>query len=81
MFKKILLKLAQRFLMAKPRFAVGDLVQHLDGDEVFAVVDTYYDEQLKAHLFIMDATGKIFGVEPNFYKLSSNVEKIYNANY
>ncbi len=81
MFKKLLLKLAQRYLLAKPRFSPGDLVQHLDNDEVFAVVDTYYDNQLKAHLFIMDSNSKIFGVVPEFYKLSSNLEKIHSANY
>jgi len=75
------LKLTQKFLLSKAKFEVGDVVQHIDGDEVFAVVGTYYDDELKAHLFIVDANGKIFGVVPEFYKLSNDIGKIQNANY
>lgn len=80
MLKK-LLKLTQKYLLPEPKFEIGDLVQHENGDEVFAVVGTYYDENLKPHLFITDSNAKIFGVNPDFYKRNTDLEKIYNANY
>lgn len=81
MLKRLLLKLTQKYLIPTLKFEIGDVVQHLNGDEMFAVVGIYYDYDLNAHLFITDASAKIFGVNPDFYKKSADMEKIQNANY
>lgn len=75
------LKMTQELLLPTPKFKVGDVVQHLNNDEAFAVVGNYYDKDLKYHLFICDESGKIYGVNPNFYKLCGSLEKVIDATY
>jgi len=68
-------------LIPAPLFNIGDVVQHQNNDELFAVVGTYYDEDLRAHLFITDSNAKIFGVNGEFYKLSSDIGNITRAKF
>lgn len=76
-----ILNFIQDYVLESPRFKDGDLVQHLNGDEVFAVVGTYYDFNLKPQLFIMDSEHRIYGANSIDYKLATNMEKIQSANY
>jgi hypothetical protein len=51
-----------------PKFAVGDVVKHINNDVEVTVQGTYWDEKDNAILFVKDDDNKIFGVDPNFYK-------------
>lgn len=52
----------------KTKFSPGDVVKHVNNDVEVTVEGTYYDEKGKPMLFVKDADGKIFGVDPNVYK-------------
>lgn len=52
----------------KVRFAVGEAIRHLNNDTVVTVAGNYYDEKGRPVLFVRDDDGKIYGVDPNFYK-------------
>lgn len=79
--KKLILKLIQKCMLEKAKFRDGDLIQTINGDEVFSVVGTYYDFDLEPQLFIMDVQRRIYGVDPLEYKQCTDVEKINSAGY
>lgn len=81
LFKQILFKLTKKYLLVPSRFEMGDLVQHMDGDEVFTVAGTYYDQNLSSMILIQNKQGHMFGVAAEFYKQCTDMEKINNANY
>jgi hypothetical protein len=62
--KKLLLKLAQKYLLERdPRHRPDDLILYGDSDYEYEFVAIYYSFELKPFAFIRDpADGKIFGV-------------------
>ena len=53
---------------AKKLFSKGDVVKHINNDVEVTVEALYYNENGDPVLFVRDSDGKIFGVDPNFYK-------------
>lgn len=53
---------------AKKLYSKGDVVKHINNDAEVTVEALYYDEKGTPVLFVKDADGKIFGVDPNFYR-------------
>lgn len=57
--------------LEKPKFKFSpfDVVKHINNDAVELTVQaTYFDEKGNHILFVKDDDGKVFGVDPNFYK-------------
>jgi hypothetical protein len=52
----------------KVKFAVGDVVKHVNNDVEVIVEGTYFDVKGNPVLFVKDSDNKIFGVDPNSYK-------------
>jgi hypothetical protein len=50
------------------KFPVGEVVKHINNDVEVSVQGTYFDANLKPFLFVRDDAGKIFAVDPNFYR-------------
>lgn len=55
-------------LTPKIKFTKGDIVKHVNNDAELTVEATFFDAYGDPVLFIKDADGKIFGVEPEYYK-------------
>ena len=53
---------------AKPKFLPGDIVRHIGNDAEVTVEATYFEEAGKPVLFVKDTDGKIYGVDPTFYR-------------
>jgi len=50
------------------KFQIGDIVKHINNDAEVTVEGTYFDINDKPILFVKDAAGKVFGVDPSFYR-------------
>lgn len=55
-------------LKTKIKFNKEDIVKHESNDVEVTVEATYFDVQGNPVLFVRDSDGKIFGVDPNFYR-------------
>lgn len=53
---------------------VGDLVKHLDNDQIYRVSGFYYDNKLEPNLLLKDESGFMFGDKPICYKRYEEVE-------
>lgn len=58
----------KRVIFKSNNFTKGDVVKHNNNDAEVTVEGTYYDEKGNPVLFVKDSEGKVFGVDPSFYK-------------
>lgn len=67
---------ARKFIPKQPKedlqklikFQPTEIVKHQDNDIEVTVEATYFDVKGNPVLFVKDSDGKIFGVDPNFYR-------------
>lgn len=52
----------------KTKFSPCDVVKHINNDAEVTVEGTYFDVDGKPILFVKDSNGKVYGVDPAFYK-------------
>lgn len=50
------------------KFDPGDVVKHVNNDVEVTVEGMYFDIHDRPILFVKDSEGKVFGVDPDFYK-------------